>query len=72
MGMRTVQRSAIWARSNTGRLTRITIKGAKITCNHSLINDIERQVSTLNLMCDLAELAEKLGSESANSDARRN
>ena len=46
---------------------RITLRGSKMTCKHSLIKDIERQVSILNLMCDLADLAEHSGSNSVVS-----
>ena len=46
---------------------RITLRQSKMTCKHSLIKDTERQVSVLNFICDLTDLAEHSGSNSVVS-----
>lgn len=54
-------------------LPSIYLQGSNLICLQSGVpTHTSDQISILNLLCDLAELAEKAGSESVSSDARRN
>jgi hypothetical protein len=50
----------------------IELKGSYLACSQVCPLAIEDQIVLFNLPCDLAGLAEYMGSESASSDIRRN
>jgi hypothetical protein len=51
----------------------VELKGERLVCDQNAeLTNVDDQIALLNLLCDMAELAEKMGSESTGSDAKRN
>jgi hypothetical protein len=61
---RTIQLTTNPLGSTSWRRPSIELKGSELVCRqHGVLTDVHKQIALLNLLCDMAELAEGMGSK---------